>query len=219
MPPGHEHDQPNAADDQRATKRESKHWLEYAIFTFVILTSLATGAAAWYAREQWLVSQDTEKRELRPYVGIAGFSAVHVPFDGGAYLIYAIWENFGSTPTLKAVMTTHQAIMAAGPVCPDFAASVRHPVPSLLVPHQQTDSAPFIVHDEDALAAMRGEEFVYFWTRVEYNDPFPQTQRHITRICRRLVGILPLAGGKFEVDVRTCKPEGDCADSGCEKGS
>jgi hypothetical protein len=41
-----EHYQPSAdCNKKRPPKRESKHWLEYAIFFFVVVTALATGTA------------------------------------------------------------------------------------------------------------------------------------------------------------------------------
>jgi hypothetical protein len=54
---------------------DPKHWLEYAIFFFVVATAIATAAAACYTRNQWLTAQeqlavmaDTERRQLRAYV-------------------------------------------------------------------------------------------------------------------------------------------------------
>lgn len=61
MPSCSEDNRPNADNHDCPAKREGKHPLEYAIFVFVVLTAFATGAAAWYTRQQWLVYRDTEK--------------------------------------------------------------------------------------------------------------------------------------------------------------
>ena len=63
-----EADQPTANNNQRGADAETKHWLEYAIFVFVILTAIATGCAPWYMRQQWITADDSEKRDLRAYV-------------------------------------------------------------------------------------------------------------------------------------------------------
>src|SRR5580700_52323 len=65
-----------AADADKAkakakAKAEPKHWLEYAIFVFVIATAIATGFAAYYTRRQALTAADTEQRQLRAYLGIS----------------------------------------------------------------------------------------------------------------------------------------------------
>jgi hypothetical protein len=49
---GSEHYQPAADGDESKSQPEAKHWLEYAIFIFVILTAVGTIAAAWYTRQQ-----------------------------------------------------------------------------------------------------------------------------------------------------------------------
>lgn len=94
--------------DQAAPERERKHWLEYAIFAFVILTAAATAAAAWYARQQSLIAADTEQRQLRAYVVVtaarfATDEAGHFKFGltnsvGRELLIYYDVSNEGVTP-------------------------------------------------------------------------------------------------------------------------
>jgi hypothetical protein len=62
--------QPTTNDEYKRSQRKSKHWLEYAIFGFVIVTALATGYAAYYTKNQWVTMEDSEKRQLRAYVGV-----------------------------------------------------------------------------------------------------------------------------------------------------
>ena len=47
---------------------EERHWLEYGVFAFVIVTAMATATAAWYTRKQWESTADNGHRQLRAYV-------------------------------------------------------------------------------------------------------------------------------------------------------
>jgi hypothetical protein len=94
-----EANQPPADENKPQAKPEPKHWLEYAIFVFVIATALATGFAAYYTRQQWLTAEDQERRSLRAYVSVVidqnpDLSKEHMD-------ISVIWENHGPTPAFK----------------------------------------------------------------------------------------------------------------------
>src|SRR5882762_4433652 len=47
---------------------EPRHWIEYGVLVFVILTAMATATAAWYTRKQWQTALDNGHRQLRAYV-------------------------------------------------------------------------------------------------------------------------------------------------------
>jgi hypothetical protein len=80
---------PPPEQQKPTSKPERKHWLEYAIFGFVVLTAVGTGFAAYYTRQQYLVADDTERQQLRSYVGI-------IPGD---------IENFGDRALQQFTMT------------------------------------------------------------------------------------------------------------------
>ena len=48
--------------------REARHWIEYGVFAFVIITAIATATAAWYTRKEWQSTTDNGRRQLRAYV-------------------------------------------------------------------------------------------------------------------------------------------------------
>jgi hypothetical protein len=75
-------------------ERRTKHWLEYAIFVFVVLTAAATGYAAYYTRQQWLTAQDTEVRQLRAYVSVSLEPGIRVDDQKTTLSI----DNFGQSP-------------------------------------------------------------------------------------------------------------------------
>jgi hypothetical protein len=92
-----EHGQPRSGGDQRQPERKPKHWLEYAIFGFVVATAFATGGAAWYTRQQWITTADSEQRQLRAYVGIVP-GAVENFGEPGKQRFTLTRKNYGQTP-------------------------------------------------------------------------------------------------------------------------
>jgi hypothetical protein len=62
---------PREGDEQKRFSRvtgEPRHWIEYGVFAFVIITAIATSTAAWYTRREWQTSLDNGRRQLRAYV-------------------------------------------------------------------------------------------------------------------------------------------------------
>jgi hypothetical protein len=57
-------------DEARISKVawEQRHWIEYGVFAFVLITAMATTTAAWYTRKQWESTADNGHRQLRAYV-------------------------------------------------------------------------------------------------------------------------------------------------------
>jgi hypothetical protein len=94
-----EADQSAADANKPQANAEPKHWLEYAIFVFVIATAIATSIAAYYTRQQWLTAEDQERRSLRAYVSVVvdqypDISKEHMD-------IGVIYKNRGQTPAFN----------------------------------------------------------------------------------------------------------------------
>jgi hypothetical protein len=92
---------PVAQRNHPSAKAEGKHWLDYAIFAFVILTAIGTSFAAFYTRQQWITADDAELRSLRAY-GSVYFSPIE-SFDiadpkGPFPAINVTAQNGGQTP-------------------------------------------------------------------------------------------------------------------------
>lgn len=79
---------------------EPKHWLEYAIFAFVIATAAATGVAAWYTGQQSLTATDTEKRQLRAYISVQPKQLRNFGDSDPVEIFYEI-QNSGQTPAFE----------------------------------------------------------------------------------------------------------------------
>src|ERR1700760_3840147 len=47
---------------------EPRHWIEYGVFVFVVVTAVATSMAAWYTRKEAQTAAENGRRQLRAYV-------------------------------------------------------------------------------------------------------------------------------------------------------
>ena len=167
-----------ASKDGASLKRESKHWLEYLIFAFVVFTTIATGFAAWYTRQQWLTAADTEKRQVRAYAfptptGIKNFEVGKAPTSGISV------RTMGQTPAYKI---RGQIGIAGRPYPLDY-----ERLPPTTNPNQAQNStfiSPTNVFSLQVIAASTlnqltmnaietGNDFrLYVWGRVDYEDVF-----------------------------------------------
>lgn len=110
---GGEGNQTRPTDVPHKAKAEAKHWLEYAIFIFVIATAVATGAAAYYTRQQWLTAEDQERRSLRAYISAKIEKYPDIMHD--SWDMTVVFKNHGQTPALN-VSTWIQAILGQNPL-------------------------------------------------------------------------------------------------------
>jgi hypothetical protein len=86
---------------------ERKHWLEYAIFVFVVLTTIATFTAAWYTRKQWITADEVQQRQLRAYLGI---TSIDYDKKNEGYLTVVV-SNGGLTPAHNVVVDSTVGVM------------------------------------------------------------------------------------------------------------
>jgi hypothetical protein len=183
MPSGSEHHNPTTPDNSEGAKREPKHWLEYAIFFFVIATAVATGFAAWYTRQQWLTAVDTEQRQTRAYVALQDIRLERL--DGATFEVIPEWENTGNSQTVH--MESHlNRFMSDAAVPGDFAFAdlPATSVPILLSP-KSTSTVTFDKIPASCLTQFnRRDEFTtfYIWGWAKYNDTLSSSP-HITRFC------------------------------------
>jgi hypothetical protein len=196
MPSSSEADQPPAdADETQAKpepKTEPKHWLEYAIFVFVVATAAATGAAACYTRQQWLTALDQEKRSLRAYVAVSTTDPIKIDSQKMTITV----DNFGQTPAKDITMFSSWEFMPFGePLPSDFGFPEK---PGCSAPTGQDKVKPGIGilmpknplagthnHCPDELAyllqAERKELNAFYYGHIEYSDIF--NERHHTTFC------------------------------------
>ncbi|MGP0089478.1 MAG: hypothetical protein ACLPKB_05900 [Xanthobacteraceae bacterium] len=160
------------AEDQTRKPQEDKHWLEYAIFVFVVLTAAGTIGAAYYARNQWLTADDTEKRENRAYVYLEIQVISYPPGDApNRYAISLKVTNSGKTWARK-LFIDKQVVSPSTAEPFDALTKVRHPVsePMVLGPGQnitlQFGEVPFT----DLLDISLGRKTFDYVALVTYED-------------------------------------------------
>ena len=94
-------------DEARISKVawEQRHWIEYGVFAFVLITALATATAAWYTRKQWESTADNGHRQLRAYVFPEQANLV---WQGAAKPTAAeiVIKNSGQTPAYRLSSAT-----------------------------------------------------------------------------------------------------------------
>jgi hypothetical protein len=113
---------------------EPRHWIEFGVLIFVIITAAATAMAAWYTRREWQSSVDNGHRQLRAYV-----------FPDQANLVWGgtgkptvaeiVIKNSGQTPAYKLSTS-----MATGIAPYPWQDSVT--VPAMLSPSPRTNRSP-----------------------------------------------------------------------------
>src|SRR5580692_2690709 len=106
---------PNPSDANPTSKKERKHPLDVWIFIFLVLTFAATATAACYTRKQWLTAEDSEKRQLRAYVGyVAG--GVENFGDAQKQIFRMTRKNYGITPAYNVFSppTAHDVLRIGG---------------------------------------------------------------------------------------------------------
>ena len=84
---------------------EERHWIEYGVFAFVLITAIATATAAWYTRKQWESTADNGHRQLRAYVFPEQANLI---WQGAAKPTAAevVIKNSGQTPAYRLSTAT-----------------------------------------------------------------------------------------------------------------
>jgi hypothetical protein len=188
MPPTGKVSKPAPNDNQRTPKREGKHPLDVAIFLFLVITAVATAAAACYTRSQWLVAADSESRQLRAYVGVVPGDVED--FGGPNQRLTLIRKNYGQTPAydVGASVVGVTIVKASGPaaiVIPPSGCGVPSVYglitmfPSMTLP-LSIDIKENFSKNELALVQLGESGFVYYGT-VCYHDAFGES--HYTNYC------------------------------------
>jgi hypothetical protein len=210
-------------------KPKKIHWFEGLIFVFVVVTAIATAFAAYYTREQWRTSADTEKQTLRAYVTLKEtltfFGANVNPDPPHTRFIPGVWENSGNTPT-----TNFEAKFSCTGKAFEFADLAAYHITNkwILGPHQtfKFTACPFTAGDgasSDIVQIMKSKTPIFASGEAIYGDIFfTKRPQHITRFCLLMSGI---KGNPFGADLSAtflpCKEIIDgkrtnCTDDECD---
>jgi hypothetical protein len=102
------------------------------------------------------------------------------------------WENTGDTPTRDLV--THISLhefQGEMPADYNFPELNKTTTKSLLGPKAVCFSPVFSISDSQARQIFQGRNHLYMWGWAEYDDVFPDSERHRTEFCYELLFIAP----------------------------
>jgi hypothetical protein len=167
---------PNKDHQETPTSRvtgEPRHWLEYGVFAFVVVTAMATATAAWYTRKEAESTVDNAHRQLRAYVFP---DQANLVWQGTAkpIVVEVVIKNSGQTPAYR--LSTATAIVVG-----DYPLQGDLHVPPMPDAHTAVppggNYALSIAMDKpltgDQLRAMqKGTQAIYASGEISYADAF-----------------------------------------------
>ena len=167
---------PSKQDDDKpgpSVTGEPRHWIEYGVFAFVLITAVATATAAWYTRREWESSVDNGHRQLRAYVFP---DQANLVWGGTAKPTVAeiVIKNSGQTPAYK--LTTAVAISVSDdplqgdlrlPLMPD-----NHTVVPPGGGHTLSVTTAQPLTGDQIKAIQKGSQAIYAFGEISYADAF-----------------------------------------------
>jgi hypothetical protein len=167
---------PSKEDDGKLRPRvtgEPRHWIEYGVFAFVLITAVATATAAWYTRREWESSVDNGHRQLRAYVFP---DQANLVWGGTAKPTVAeiVIKNSGQTPAYR--LTTAVVISVSDyplqgdlrvPLIPD-----NHTVVPPAGSHMLSVTMGQPLTGDQIKAIQKGTQAIYVFGESSYADAF-----------------------------------------------
>jgi hypothetical protein len=152
---------------------EPKHWIEYGVFAFVVITAIATAIAAWYTRKESETAAENGRRQLRAYVFP---DQANLVWQGTAKLISAEIgiKNSGQTPAYR--LSTATAVIVG-----DFPLQADLHVPTMpdnhtVVPpngsYALSVSMAQPLTGDQLKAIQKGTQAIYAFGEISYVDAF-----------------------------------------------
>ena len=204
----------HGGNEKRVSKvtGEPRHWLEYGVFAFVILTALATATAAWYTRKEWQSSVDNGRRQLRAYV-FPETATLHWSGSAKPMVAEITLKNSGQTPAYRvaaelAINVREYPLQARLP-------AAKLPSTHTIIPptgvYTLSTTAPRALTDDELTAIQQGHQAIYVIGDMSHDDAFG-----VCRIARYeffFTGEPPKDNGNIDLKYygegnteRTCQP-------------
>lgn len=163
----------NEHDRTSRVTGEPRHWLEYGVFAFVLITAIATATAAWYTRKEWQTSLDNGRRQLRAYVFP---DQANLLWQGIAKPTVAeiVLKNSGQTPAYR-LSTVAMIAVSDYPLRDNLAVHSIPPNHTVIPP---AGSYALSVAMEEPLttdqlkAIQKGTQAIYAYGEIAYADAF-----------------------------------------------
>lgn len=184
---------PKANEKCDEAPKNDKHWLDYATGTFAFIAAIGAIAAAVFTGCQVWIAKDTEKRQLRAYIGLvppADNQVANAFIPPVKPIIRLTPQNFGLTPASKAV---HETGMSLAPY--PLPKSFGYPIQKLDTPPNPITiyPGPFnlagiiagasrSLTDEEIASIQDGKtKRLYVYGTITYTDAFREP--HFTNFC------------------------------------
>jgi hypothetical protein len=159
---------------------EPKHWIEYGVFAFVVITAIATATAAWYTRKESETAAENGRRQLRAYVFP---DQANLIWEGTAKptLAEIMIKNSGQTPAYR-LSTVTAVVLGDFPLQGDLHVP---PMPDNHTVLPPTASYALSVPmgkpltDDQLKAIQKGTQAIYAFGEISYVDAFGECR--ITR--------------------------------------
>lgn len=188
-------------DDDTTVSRitsEPRHWIEYGVFAFVILTAIATATAAWYTRREWESSVDNGHRQLRAYVFP---DQAKILWQGTSKPMAAeiVIKNSGQTPAYRLSSAT-AVLVADWPLQADLRTPKMPPNHTVLPPSSASVLSALMdkpLTTEQLKGIQKGTQAIYAFGEIAYEDAFSECR--LTRYRFYYASGTPDLGAKIDL--------------------
>ncbi len=153
--------------------REPRHWLEYGVFAFVVVTAIATATAAWYTRREWETAVDNGRQQLRAYVFP---DQANLVWEGTAKPTMAeiVIKNSGQTPAYK-VSTAMTIGIREYPLREELSVPSMPSKPTVMPPAGSATLSAGMAQPltaDQLKAVQKGTQAIYVFGDIAYTDAF-----------------------------------------------
>lgn len=201
-----------------ATQRMALYTLWSTVFVgigtgLLIITLYLTRQANSAAQAAAKVARDALGAE-RAWMNILGSTAVtmtdsHVDetFFEKAFGVAIRWQNDGRSPAVKVnLVITHQTVDAENSI-PKFDAPIEYISSAIVGPGRQISTKIIGITPDQFDALMERKQFMYLYTRIEYEDVFAIGTTRNTEACQLCVFLKKGDGSSFSVDLSPRGPQ------------
>jgi hypothetical protein len=207
--------------DEVRDRRERKHPLDYAIFIFLVATTVATGLAAYFTYGQWTTARDTLVVSERAFVYLAGVNSLVTkdpdPKKGEFLTVFTTLTNGGNTRTTGLELWVRCATSATKLVEPwGLLHQETEEHEPLVVAPKSNVPVPCSFKKSDVGDMADGRLFGYLMGDIRYRDIFEPNNRHVTQFSLAVTVNKYTEGSPFVVESQV-SPIGkhNCADEDC----
>jgi hypothetical protein len=152
---------------------EPRHWLEYGVFAFVVVTAIATATAAWYTRKESETTAENGRRQLRAYVFP---DQANLIWQGAARPMTAeiVIKNSGQTPAYR-LSTATVAIAREFPLQGDVQVPPMPDTHTVVPPNGSYALSVVLAQSltgDQLKSIQKGTQAIYAFGEVSYVDAF-----------------------------------------------